>query len=424
MLTGVLYQALAASPVPPSVNRNRVPFSVPLPFSTIAPAVKPPPRLITVLPELIVIDSAAVFDTAGTSESVTFTVKFVVPAAVGVPLIAPVDAFSVNPAGKLPTDIAQLYGVVPPVAANVCKYPAPTCPFANDAVVIVSVGDAIVFNSAAVFDTAGTSASVTFTVKLVLPAAVGVPLIAPVDAFSVNPAGRLPTDIAQLYGVVPPVAANVCEYPTPTCPFANDAVVIVSVGGAIVIDSAAVFDTAGTSESDTFTVKLALPAAVGVPLIAPVDAFSVNPAGRLPTDIAQLYGVVPPVAANVCEYPTPTCPFANDAVVIVSVGDAIVIDSAAVFDTAGTSESVTFTVKFVVPAAVGVPLIAPVDAFSVNPAGRLPTDIAQLYGVVPPVAANVCEYPTPTCPFANDAVVIVSVGGAIVPAERVQLMIS
>src|SRR5271165_4788228 len=144
MFSGVLYQALAASPVPPSVNRNRVPFSVPLPFSTIAPAVKPLPRLITVLPELIVIDSAAVFDTAGTSESVTFTVKFVVPAAVGVPLIAPVDAFSVNPAGKLPTDIAQLYGVVPPVAANVCEYPPPTGPFANDAVVIVSVGGPIV----------------------------------------------------------------------------------------------------------------------------------------------------------------------------------------------------------------------------------------------------------------------------------------
>src|SRR5271165_2073640 len=51
MFTGVLYQALAASPVPPSVNRNRVPFSVPLPFSSIAPAVNPLPRFTAVMPE-------------------------------------------------------------------------------------------------------------------------------------------------------------------------------------------------------------------------------------------------------------------------------------------------------------------------------------------------------------------------------------
>ena len=37
----------------------------------------------------------------------------------------------------------------------------------------------------------------------------------------------------------------------------------------------------------------------------------------------------------------------------------------------GVSESVTMTVKFDVPVAVGVPVIVPLE-FSVNPAGRLP----------------------------------------------------
>jgi hypothetical protein len=44
----------------------------------------------------------------------------------------------------------------------------------------------------------------------------------------------------------------------------------------------------------------------------------------------------------------------------------------------GVSESVTVTVKFVVPEAVGVPVIAPVEAFSESPFGRLPVVTAQV----------------------------------------------
>jgi hypothetical protein len=47
--------------------------------------------------------------------------------------------------------------------------------------------------------------------------------------------------------------------------------------------------------SVTVTVKLELPAAVGVPAIAP-PAFIDNPFGRLPEVIEKLYGGVPPVA--------------------------------------------------------------------------------------------------------------------------------
>ena len=43
----------------------------------------------------------------------------------------------------------------------------------------------------------------------------------------------------------------------------------------------------------------------------------------------------------------------------------------------GVSESVTVTVKFAVPGAVGVPEIAPVEAFRVRPAGKLPVVTAH-----------------------------------------------
>ncbi len=49
--------------------------------------------------------------------SLTVTCTEEVPAADGVPEITPVDAFRLNPVGKPVAD--QLYGVVPPEAANV-----------------------------------------------------------------------------------------------------------------------------------------------------------------------------------------------------------------------------------------------------------------------------------------------------------------
>jgi hypothetical protein len=48
-------------------------------------------------------------------------------------------------------------------------------------------------------------------------------------------------------------------------------------------------------------------------------------------------------------------------------------------------------VKVEVPAAVGVPLIAPVCGFRDSPAGRFPEVTDQVYGLTPPVAASVAE---------------------------------
>ncbi len=47
-------------------------------------------------------------------------------------------------------------------------------------------------------------------------------------------------------------------------------------------------------ESTTVTVKLKVPAAVGVPVIAPVEGASVSPGGRVPAETDQVNGAVPP----------------------------------------------------------------------------------------------------------------------------------
>ena len=57
----------------------------------------------------------------------------------------------------------------------------------------------------------GVVESVTSTVKLVAPAAVGVPLTVPPEE-RVNPAGRaLPLASIKVYGATPPVAARLAE---------------------------------------------------------------------------------------------------------------------------------------------------------------------------------------------------------------------
>ena len=55
------------------------------------------------------------------------------------------------------------------------------------------------------------------------------------------------------------------------------------------------------------------------------------------------------------------------------------------------AESVTLTVNEAAPVAVGVPVIVPVLAFNVNPAGNAPVTNPQVYGVTPPEACSVVE---------------------------------
>ena len=65
--------------------------------------------------------------------------------------------------------------------------------------------------------------------------------------------------------------------------------------------------------------------------------------------------------------------------------------------------SVAVIVKLDVAAVVGVPVIAPVAAFSDSPAGKLPALTLNVYEPLPPVALTVCEYAVPTVPLGSVA---------------------
>lgn len=143
--------------------------------------------------------------------------------------------------------------------------------------------------------------SATCTVKLNWPALVGVPLIVP-PVLKLRPVGNEPDANVHEYGVAPPVAASVDEYAVPTVPLGKTAVLIASpFCGFTPIEKDACAVCGGIDESETKTVKLLWPDAVGVPLIAPLVLDNDNPAGNVPEVIVKLYGAAPPVALMVAE---------------------------------------------------------------------------------------------------------------------------
>ena len=151
-----------------------------------------------------------------------------------------------------------------------------------------------------------------------------------------------------------------------------------SVVAAMVSVSVTDFVCTGPLESVTVNVTPPDAVAVGVPVIAPVDAFSVNPAGRLPPVTVHVYGEVPPLTASEALYAVPTVPAGSDVVVMLSADATIVSVTVTDFACAGALESVTVNVTRIDADDVGVPVIAPVDAFSANPAGRLPPVTVQV----------------------------------------------
>ena len=75
----------------------------------------------------------------------------------------------------------------------------------------------------------------------------------------------------------------------------------------------------GVPESLAVTVKLVVPAVVGVPEIVPV-LLKFNPAGKLPLVTLQVMVPVPPATCNVALYAVLTTPSGRDVVVMVSPG--------------------------------------------------------------------------------------------------------
>ena len=147
------------------------------------------------------------------------------------------------------------------------------------------------------------------------------------------------------------------------------------------IDNAFVAVCAVVAASRTWTVKLNVPAVVGVPPMTP-PAFRVRPAGNVPETIDQVNGSNPLTAFKDCAYSTPVNPFGRDRFEIASGGvppvPAILIEKAW---EAGVllALSATRTVKVLPPlGSVGVPEIRPVPGFKLNPEGRVPEVIDQV----------------------------------------------
>lgn len=134
-----------------------------------------------------------------------------------------------------------------------------------------------------------------------------------------------------------------------------------------------------------WTVKLEVPAVVGVPLIVPLP-LKANPAGKLPEETLHVMVPAPPLDARVVLYAVLTKPLGREVEVMTSL-ELMVMVNACLAVWGGVLESVAVTVKFVVPAAVGVPEMSP-ESLRVNPPGRFPVVTRQLMEPVPPDAAS------------------------------------
>jgi hypothetical protein len=133
-------------------------------------------------------------------------------------------------------------------------------------------------------------------------------------------------------------------------------------------------------------VKVKVPAAMGMPEMAPLVPLSPRPPGKAPAVTDHTYGGTPPVPASVWLYATPMVPLFN--------GEFVVITSGAAFTGSVKGPvavvpllSLTVTLKFTGPGPGGVPIKAPAEV-KVNQLGKPVAD--QVYPPAPPTAANVC----------------------------------
>jgi hypothetical protein len=175
----------------------------------------------------------------------------------------------------------------------------------------------VILSAADVFTAIGVCESVTVTVKFEVPGVpLGVPEMIPL-LLSVKPAGRLPPVTAQLYGGTPPVASSIWLYAVPSDPPGNVVVAIVNAGAAVTVIVIALLAELPAS-SVTSKVINALPAPVGVPVIAPVLLLKLKPKGSVPEVIVHRKGLVPPDSLITALYAVPAV--AGGTVVVVIVG--------------------------------------------------------------------------------------------------------
>jgi hypothetical protein len=91
----------------------------------------------------------------------------------------------------------------------------------------------------------------------------------------------------------PPVVARVWLYAAPVVPAGKEALVIVNAGGGFTVTVIALLTDMRTASLRLKVTELLL-VLVGVPVIAPVLQFKLNPVGSVPEVMVQVYGLVPP----------------------------------------------------------------------------------------------------------------------------------
>lgn len=168
-------------------------------------------------------------------------------------------------------------------------------------------------------------------------------------------------------------------------------VVITGAAGLLTESTNAVAAEDCPNESLTVNVKLTVAFEVGVPETMPVPPASDNASAGRPTALQVRLPV--PVAWKVKPYTDPAVAGAavTCAWVVVIAGGAglLTVMTNCVDDDFGPAvlESVTVTVKLIVPLAVGVPEIAPVLELIESPLAGRPTAL-QVRVPAPPAAAN------------------------------------
>src|SRR5437879_2060020 len=131
-----------------------------------------------------------------------------------------------------------------------------------------------------------------------------------------NPAGAAP--FVHVYGAVPPVATSALRTGTPTSATRRDRLAEIEPTTLSVNcrESTRVPAAAGSVETAVpFTVKVADPAAVGVPEIVP-SFDSASPAGSEPSVVSHVTLDEMPLPSSLAEYGEPIEPDGSDSVEI------------------------------------------------------------------------------------------------------------
>ena len=137
-----------------------------------------------------------------------------------------------------------------------------------------------------------------WTVKLVVPGAVGVPVMTPAALID-RPLGKeLPLASENVYEGTPPVAETLALYAVPWTPFCR-LVVVIDSAGVTVMERFAVTVCGVVLESFTWTVKLVVPGAAGIPVIAPAALIDKPLGNELPLASEKVSGKLPPLAVTV-----------------------------------------------------------------------------------------------------------------------------